>query len=113
MCVKTITAYQDSKGGMYPLEITAIQAEAAIVTGQTPATIKGLFEHAEALIPLLQRSVELAAPKSQDMPAPETAEKDPPKLTGAQLDRQGHASSCRARLTGYAKDCNCEREDED
>lgn len=57
MCIKTITAYQDSKGGMYPLEVTALIAEGSIQTGIPLPTMTNLFGHAAVMVPLLTRYI--------------------------------------------------------
>lgn len=65
MCIKAITAYQDSKGGMYPLETTALIAEAGIITNGSLSILQSFFGHAEALIPLLQRYADIQAEKAK------------------------------------------------
>lgn len=62
MCIKSISAFEDSKGTMFKDEKCAIQSEIGIVTGFELEAVMTLIAKASPLIPLLQRVLAIAPP---------------------------------------------------
>lgn len=96
MCIKSIPAYEDSKGNMFKTERAAIESEIGIVTGFVADDVLTIIGKASPLVPLLQRVLAIAPPK----PKAEAPSAEPERTPEQRYERR---AALLGRLQNWAQ----------
>ncbi len=117
---KQVTSWQANDGTLHDSECAAATRDVELIVEQSP--LKENTPFARTLVSWLTGNAELIRETlhAHEMACPRDAVAAKEELVAEEAvpgvnvqasaaDLKGHTSGCRARLTGYFRDCNCDR----